>query len=87
MLGSSSWLRTSPFHGEGHGFESRTEYEIVVLSNWLARLTVNQVLRAWRFESVHHNKNTTKIGLKAPVITTPKDSTSARLTTDEVRRE
>ena len=26
MLGSSSWLRTSPFHGEGHGFESRTEY-------------------------------------------------------------
>ena len=26
MLGSSSWPRTSDFHSEDHGFESRTEY-------------------------------------------------------------
>ena len=24
---SSSWFRTSPFHGEDHGFESRTDYK------------------------------------------------------------
>jgi len=30
MLRSSSWLRTSPFHGEAHGFESRTEYKIIL---------------------------------------------------------
>ena len=26
MAGSSRWLRTSPFHGGDHGFESRTGY-------------------------------------------------------------
>ena len=27
-----------------------------VLSNWLARLTVNQVLRSWGFESLYFHK-------------------------------
>ena len=56
MLGSSSWLRTSPFHGEGHGFESRTEYKWEYRIAAIARHCKCLTDRFRRFESSYSHK-------------------------------
>ena len=56
MFRSSSG-RTSPFQGEGHGFESRTEYKINwKVGEWLKPADCKSApLRVRRFESVPSN--------------------------------
>ena len=56
--GSNPWRRAN-IVGEWINFQPPFKYNMGVLSNWLARLIVAQVLIAWGFESLrsHFNLN------------------------------
>ncbi len=50
-------------HTTGHRFDPCRVYNKEVLSNWLARLTVNQVRKACRFEPYHfHTGQVAQLG-------------------------